>query len=467
LGNDARPAWSQFPLSIQTAAGAPVAWTRVVVTASAQSCVEGEGKTWYAIDAADEHDEQLSGWVCDHGHPSVELKSPWDWPGYEVTKVELPVTDMFQRQLFATDSGTPDEIARFEDSFNSARSDQTIRRLEDAIDGQQQCDGKITARELQMALSKPWLADRIGHLIVRYESEWGGEMSKWDALDPHMHAGLPIWQSEKTRIDALRYWPGISGVDGWPSSASVYHMHPVGLIGNFLRVGACECGCCLSKKIQVVRWNGHYGPCYGGTMTLASAPALSAMLASGEMTASERRIIAAMAPNEGKLDSVQAYDDQVVTAGAMQKTMRATDGGGELPKQIADFRAGSESAYQELFAQCGWTVEGSGDSARLSFTHREMTNGQATTGHALSFIIRQGCDEHTNHQYLPIPQSQRLHMRYRICDIRNCKSRISSTVCVSILRPSRRIMITRSHSTSKATLGERQFWITVSIVLLS
>ncbi|HJP69322.1 MAG TPA: SH3 domain-containing protein, partial [Sphingomicrobium sp.] len=339
-GNDARSAWSQFPLSVQSAGGAAAAWTRVVSTASAQRCVEAQGKTWYAVSIADENNAQVDGWACDHGHPHVELKSSWDWPGFDVVSLQTSVSDMFERALFIADSGTPDEIAKFENSFNNARSDEAIRKLEDAIDAQEQRDGKITARELQVALSKPWLADRIDHLIVRYESEWGGEMSKWDALDSHMHAGLPVWKAEKTRIDALRFWQGTAGAT--PASANVYHLHPIGLVGNFFNPSACECGCCLNDKIQVTRMGSHYGPAYWGTLTLANAPGLTAMLASGEITASEKRIIAAMAPNEGKLDSVQSYDDQVVTAGAMQKTIRPDDGGGEFATQVADFRAQDE-----------------------------------------------------------------------------------------------------------------------------
>ncbi|WP_246793373.1 hypothetical protein [Burkholderia perseverans] len=229
----ARQAWSHFPLSIAAAGGAAAAWTRVIVTFAAPSCVEAENKTWYAVSIADENNAQVDGWACDHGHPLVELKSPWDWPGFDLVSLDTSVSDMFQRALFVADSGTPDELASFEDSFNSARSDETIKKLEDAIDGQQQKDGKISAQELQLALGKPWLADRIDHLVVRYESEWGGEMSKWDALDSHMHAGLPVWQAEKKRIDALRFWSAVRGVDTFPASATVHHLHPVGLVGNF------------------------------------------------------------------------------------------------------------------------------------------------------------------------------------------------------------------------------------------
>ncbi|MGT2490990.1 hypothetical protein ACU4GD_11770 [Cupriavidus basilensis] len=44
---------------------------------------------------------------------------------------------------------------------------------------------------------------------------------------------------------------------------------------------------------------------------------------SGEITAGERRILVAMSPNEGNLDAVQSYDSEVLTAGAMQKTIKS------------------------------------------------------------------------------------------------------------------------------------------------
>ncbi|WP_186259136.1 hypothetical protein [Burkholderia gladioli] len=227
----ARQAWREFPLNVQSAGGNAAAWTRVVYTPSTQSCAETDNKTWYAVSIADENNVQVDGWVCDYAHPLVELKSSWDWPGFDVVNLDASVSDMFQRALFIADSGTPDEVAVFEDSFNAIRSDDTIKKLEDAIDCQKQKDGKISAQELKLALRKPWLADRIDHLIVKYESEWGGEMSKWDALDSHMHAGLPVWQAEKKRIDALRYWSGAAAV--LPSSTTIFHLHPIGLIGNF------------------------------------------------------------------------------------------------------------------------------------------------------------------------------------------------------------------------------------------
>jgi predicted chitinase len=251
-----RSAWTSFPLSLESPTGPTTNYQRVVSIASKQRCSDGAGNTWYAAQAADENDAAADGWACDHGHALVELKSMWDWPGFDVLDHTASVSEMFQRALFIADHGTPDEIATFQTSFDSARSDAVLKKLEDAIDGQEQRDGKITSHELQLALSKPWLSDRIDHLIVRYESEWGGAMSKWEALNPQMHAGLPVWQAEMKRIEQLRFWEGVNSVQTFPSSVSVYHVHPLGLIGNFISRGAgltCRhCGADLTMTPRVL-----------------------------------------------------------------------------------------------------------------------------------------------------------------------------------------------------------------------
>jgi predicted chitinase len=177
-----RPAWSQFPLDIRSAGGNAAARARVIYTPAAQSCVEGESKTWYAVSIADENHAQVDGWVCYHGHSLVELKSAWDWPGFDVVNLDASVSEMFQRAWFIADSGTPDELASIEDAFNSTRPDDTLKALD-------------------------------------------------DALDSHRHAGLAVWQAEKRRIDALRFWSGAGAV--LSSSSTVYHLHPIGLVCNF------------------------------------------------------------------------------------------------------------------------------------------------------------------------------------------------------------------------------------------
>ena len=62
-----------------------------------------------------------------------------------------------------------------------------------------------------------------------------------------------------------------------------------------------------------------------------------------------------MSLNEGKLDTVQSYDSQILSAGAMQKTIDSF-GTGEFPQQVWEFKQQQPALYTQLFEQCGWTV---------------------------------------------------------------------------------------------------------------
>ena len=61
-------------------------------------------------------------------------------------------------------------------------------RLYDIIDRNR--DGKMTAEELQSAISLPAHAQSLSQLIIHYESEWHYTSHKWDALDEVLgHSG--------------------------------------------------------------------------------------------------------------------------------------------------------------------------------------------------------------------------------------------------------------------------------------
>ena len=83
-----------------------------------------------------------------------------------------------------------------------------------------------------------------------------------------------------------------------------------------------------------------------------------------------------MAVNEGNLDSVQAHDPAIVTAGAMQKTV-GDSGGGELEVQVCEFKQENPQLYDEHFERCGWSVS---SSKRLSF--------EGKTGSSLKQYLR-------------------------------------------------------------------------------
>lgn len=60
-------------------------------------------------------------------------------------------------------------------------------------------------------------------------------------------------------------------------------------------------------------------------------------MSGGRITAGEKKIIVVMSGNEAKINGVQCYDSEVITAGAMQKTVKVS-GAGELPAQIKKSR---------------------------------------------------------------------------------------------------------------------------------
>ncbi|SAK73742.1 EF hand domain-containing protein [Caballeronia catudaia] len=76
---------------------------------------------------------------------------------------------------------------------------------------------------------------------MRYESEWGGSMSKWDALSSLMGDQRYIWQGELERIQKLLWWDKVAGtVKGFPQEPIVWHLHPIGMVGNF-QTSLCSC----------------------------------------------------------------------------------------------------------------------------------------------------------------------------------------------------------------------------------
>jgi hypothetical protein len=388
--------WKAFPLQLSnpklaTASFmdvfAPAELTRLDADAKA---VDDQGVPWWKIEVGTGKGESGSGWVCGKGHPQTAWQSPWAWPGFEVVDgTTVSMADVFKRSIVVNGLALPDEESSFQPSAVTVNGSELLTKLEKAID--LDGNGMVTAQELATAHSTSWLAEALSHLVVRYESEWGGDMSKWSALTPLMKERAPIWQDELQRIQKLQWWDQVKAVKDFPAGPTVYHFHPIGLIGNFAG-DPCKCGCCYEDKFQVTRMGTHYGPVYWGDTPLEKATVFTEMVSGGDISESEHRILVAMSANEGKIDSVQSYDSEVLTAGAMQKTINSS-GKGEFPTQVAKFRSDSEADYIDLFEQCGWTVEGTGSSAVMYYSHATLTGDQKITGDGLKQLIRQGCSE--------------------------------------------------------------------------
>jgi LysM domain len=125
---------------------------------------------------------------------------------------------------------------------------------------------------------------------------------------------------------------------------------------------------------------------------VATSPGWSDLVSSKQVTSSEQRVISRMADNEGgRMDALQAWDSEIVTLGAMQKTINA-GGTGELPKQVYEFSQTNPDKYKTLFADKGWTVEHTGKGTgpgdyTMSFKDPTDPNAKPMTGATLRNYI--------------------------------------------------------------------------------
>lgn len=151
----------------------------------------------------------------------------------------------------------------------------------------------------------------------------------------------------------------------------------------------CDCGKKdFDKQFQCTRYGKVYGPVFWGTMKLADYKHWDELIKDKKVTKEEKEILVGMSENEGKLDSVQSYDSEILTVGAMQKTVNP-QGKGEFPIQVAEFKEKYPAKYKELFEDCGWTVE----SNTMYYKDPNDSGATKITGSALKTKIREGFKE--------------------------------------------------------------------------
>jgi len=243
--------WQNFPLDVSKASGPGADFRNVLRRTELDKLGEGnvavddKGHHWWNVTVGSKDGSGLTGWACDTDHPHVQLRSPWEWPGFElVDNGSASPADMFKRHIHTTEQYLPDEEgAEFAVEAVKVNAGELITKIEQAIDTDH--DGKVTAQELKHALETQWMAEAVSHLIVRNETEWGGGLSKWEELTPLMQKQTELWKTELDRLAKLQWWDQIKGVDGFPTDLSPWHLHPIGLIGNFT-------GCSAKCKTNVL-----------------------------------------------------------------------------------------------------------------------------------------------------------------------------------------------------------------------
>lgn len=148
---------------------------------------------------------------------------------------------------------------------------------------------------------------------------------------------------------------------------------------------ADSCGLEFRGKVQCTRYNGVFGPLYKGEKTISSYDKWDELITNGKLDRNDKIVLLAVAPNEGNFDAVQSYDSEIITAGAMQKTINSS-GTGELPEQIYKFKEKSPELYNSLFEKCGWVITKNKDSAAKA-VYNGLSNSQ------LKKLIRENCNK--------------------------------------------------------------------------
>lgn len=262
-----RAGWSTFPLKLKNAKDPEVGLTRILSRAEleqAQSnaqAVDPEGNRWWRVDVRSTSTSSkpgvlTTGWVCEKGHDKVAWQSAWAWPGFDfVEEGGIAPIDMLSNLYHHIGVAEPGEGEDFKARADKVDKSALVQKLHEFIDVND--NDSLEAHEVRNAARDPLLAQSLSRLIARYESEWGGEMAKWDALDPLMVGSKAEWKAEKLRIDQLRWWPKVVGkVKEFPSSPLAFHFHPIGLVANFMASGSVSGGCACSeltaKQLQAI-----------------------------------------------------------------------------------------------------------------------------------------------------------------------------------------------------------------------
>lgn len=157
----------------------------------------------------------------------------------------------------------------------------------------------------------------------------------------------------------------------------------------------CDCGQEYDKQFKCQKYGTAYGPVYFGKEKLANYSGWAELIQNSVLTIEEKEILIGMSENEGNLDSVQSYDSEIFTAGAMQKTVNS-QGKGEFPIQVKEFKEKNPDKYKSLFEDCGWTVENS------IMYYKDLSDSSSTkiTGSSLKSKIREGFKSSENKKKL-------------------------------------------------------------------
>jgi hypothetical protein len=361
---------------------------KVTIDGTDQPVLSGIGPVLYYFISSDQKGKKLTFYPYKNS-PSQSIK----------TEVQVSTSDKFAWQ-------------EFEDSDSNYNADNKaiLNLFGKELLGS---DNLLTSDELKKYYkSDAKGVENLRKSICKFCSEWGIPNLD-EAIDKlkgrFFNFGL------KDRIEPYLFWK--EAVDAGvpiPASPNVYHYHPLRfmeavceqavaekptlqtetntpvqskssgsseMIGGETAVANSSCGISYRNEIKCTKYGEEYGPVYWGNKKLENYSNWDKLVAQNAITLTEKEILVGMSENEGNLDAVQSYDSEIVTVGAMQKTINPS-GYGEFPTQMAEFKGKNEDKFKALFENCGWTVKNEGGKWRVYYNN--------LTGADLKAKIRDG-----------------------------------------------------------------------------
>ncbi|MEX3917150.1 glycoside hydrolase family 19 protein [Paraburkholderia sp. BR10872] len=201
---------------------------------------------WWHVEGVNAQGQPIDGWVCDFNHPSgrVTREFAQKWIDFAcLADAHDPAHTIFATTPKWVDYASGANVA---DVSSRSNLSPVMLKVYDALftkgDGKQAADELCTLSQTERG-GYPWLVQAASRLIVKHDSEWANP-SKWKqliaALEKQSGAGSQAQhEAEQKRIDALAWWDDVkAGVLGFPGP-EVFHVNPVGLVGNF----KCNCNC--------------------------------------------------------------------------------------------------------------------------------------------------------------------------------------------------------------------------------
>ena len=191
--NNAIPYWNNFPISLDNLPPATkdntVHFPRTVSlnSLSNENLISIEGKStgsiWVNVTAGNEERRSITGWVNIKKDAQEHIKriSLWHWQGFE-TVIEKASVGEFYTKINDNRAATLD-IEDYTDSMKELHKILTQSLLYSVQ--RKKTLPPFTVEYLKDGLRNSWTAEMIGHLIIKYESEWYADeaLTKWNEID--------------------------------------------------------------------------------------------------------------------------------------------------------------------------------------------------------------------------------------------------------------------------------------------